>query len=47
MNRSYYVGEGLTEEDIHAKYENGILTVKIPKVENRVSEQKKYISIEG
>ena len=47
MSRSYYVGKGVTEEDIHAKYENGILTLQIPKDEKKPVEEKKYISIEG
>ncbi len=32
-SRSYYVGEGVKEEDVKAKYENGVLTVDIPKEE--------------
>ena len=47
MSRSYYVGKGVTEEDIHAKYENGILTLQIPKDEKKPVDEKKYISIEG
>ena len=31
MSRTFYVGESVTENDIHAKYENGILTVDLPK----------------
>ena len=33
MSRSYYVGENLEEEDIKAKFENGVLTLDFPKVE--------------
>lgn len=29
--RSYYVGDGLTEEDVKAKYLNGTLFIDIPK----------------
>ena len=47
MSRSFYVGEGVEQEDIHAKYENGILKLSIPKKDAREVEQKKYISIEG
>ena len=47
MSRSFYVGEGLTEKDIHAKYENGILTLDFPKEEKKAVENKHYISIEG
>ena len=34
-SRSFYVGEGVKEEDIRAKFENGILKLSIPKVENK------------
>ena len=47
MSRSFYVGEGVTEEDIHAKYEDGILKLSVPKKDKKAVEQKKYISIEG
>ena len=47
-SRSFYVGEGVKEEEIRAKFENGILKLSIPKVENKPQvEEKKYISIEG
>ncbi len=47
MSRTFYVGEGMKEEDIHAKYENGILSLEIPKeIEKKVPE-KRYIAIEG
>ena len=44
--RSFYVGDGITEADIKATFKHGILTVHIPKKENKVPE-KNYISIEG
>ena len=47
MSRSFYVGEGITEEDIHGKFENGILKLDISKEEVRKVEQKKRIAIEG
>ena len=31
MQRSFYVGDAVTEEDIHAKFENGVLTLSVPK----------------
>ena len=31
MSRSFYVGEGLEQKDIRAKFENGILQLSIPK----------------
>ena len=46
--RSFYVGEQLTEEDIKARFENGVLKVSIPKKEEKPKvEEKKFISIEG
>ena len=44
MSRSYYVGENLKEEDISAKFENGILNLEIQKKEP-VKEEKKFIQI--
>ena len=48
-SRSFYVGEDVTEEDIKAKYENGVLTMCIPKKEAKAPEvpEKKLIAIEG
>ena len=46
--RSFYVGSELKEEDIKAKFENGILKLEVPKKEfEKKIEQKKYIQIEG
>ena len=47
MSRSFYVGEDITQEDIHAKYEDGILRLTVPKKEEKKVEQKNYINIEG
>ena len=44
MSRSFYVGENITEKDIHAKYENGILSFWLPKDEKKKIENN-YISI--
>ena len=30
MSRSFYVGDAITEEDVHAKYEDGILKLSVP-----------------
>ncbi len=48
MKRSFYVGEEITEEDIKAKFEDGILKLQVPKkeIEEKVPE-KKTIAIEG
>ena len=47
-SRSFYVGDAVTEADIKAKFENGTLTMMIPKKEVQPTvENKKYIAIEG
>ncbi|NLK77823.1 MAG: Hsp20/alpha crystallin family protein [Clostridiales bacterium] len=46
MSRSFYVGD-ISENDIHAKYEDGILTLDIPKEDKKAVESKHYIAIEG
>lgn len=47
-SRSFYVGEQMTQEDIKAKFEGGILKVSIPKKEEKPAvEESKYIAIEG
>ncbi|MBQ4486358.1 MAG: Hsp20/alpha crystallin family protein, partial [Oscillospiraceae bacterium] len=33
MQRSFYVGEELTEEDIKAKFADGVLSITVPKKE--------------
>ncbi len=48
MSRSFYVGDSVKQEDIHAKYESGVLKLSIPKEDRRPQvEEKKYIAIEG
>ena len=47
MSRSFYVGEGITQKDIHAKFENGILKLRVPKEDKKAVEQSKLIAIEG
>ena len=46
MRRTFYVGEALTEEDIHAKYENGVLSLTIPKKDQKELPERKSIAIE-
>ena len=47
-SRSFYVGDQVTEADIKAKFENGTLTLLVPKMEEKPAvENKKYIAIEG
>ena len=49
MSRSFYIGEDIKQEDIHAKYESGVLKLSIPKKEAKKPEieGRKYIAIEG
>ena len=46
--RSFYVGENVTQEDIKGQFKHGILRLTIPKKEAKPIEDKKsYIAIEG
>ena len=47
LQRSFYVGDNLTEKDIAAKFENGVLSLSVPKAEARKLPEKKTIMIEG
>ena len=47
MQRSFYVGDAVTEEDVKAKFEDGILRLSIPKKDAKAVETKKTIAIEG
>ena len=44
--RSFYVGEEVTQDDIKASFRHGILRLDIPKKENKKVEGNKYIAIE-
>ena len=46
MNRTFYVGDNLTQQDIQAKFEDGILKISVPKKDVQQIEQNKYIAIE-
>ena len=46
--RSFYVGEEVTQEDIKGEYKHGILKLFVPKKEAKtVASDPKYIAIEG
>lgn len=47
VSRSFHVGDKVTEEDIHAKFENGILKLTLPKPDGRKADESKCIAIEG
>ena len=47
MQRSFYVGEAITEEDVKASYEDGVLHLIVPKKDAPKVPEKKTIMIEG
>ncbi len=48
MSRSFFVGDAVTQDEVKAKYENGILKLSIPKkAEKEAVENKNKIAIEG
>ena len=47
VQRSFYVGDAITEEDIKAKYEHGILKLSVPKKDAKAVETSRNIAIEG
>ena len=45
--RSFYVGDDVKQEDVKAKFENGVLTLSVPKKDAKPAvEEKNYIAIE-
>ncbi len=48
LQRSFFVGKDLKQEDVHAKYDNGILEITFPKEEAREKLPENHtIAIEG
>ena len=47
MQRSFYVGQNMTEEDVKAHFEDGVLHLNLPKKDARKVPEKKTICIEG
>ena len=47
MQRSFYVGDAVKQEDVKAKFEDGVLKLSIPKNETEKLPEKQYIAIEG
>ena len=45
-SRSFYLGDGIKEEDIKAQLDNGELIVTFPKKEQKEIEESRFISIE-
>lgn len=46
MQRSYYLGEGFTEDDVKAKFEDGVLRITLPKKQPEAVNAAKHIAIE-
>ena len=44
-SRSFYVGEGIKESDVHASFENGILKIELPTEQKKEEQEKKFIEI--
>ena len=47
MQRSFYVGEAVTEDQVSAKFEHGVLKLNVPKMDQPKVPEKKTIMIEG
>ncbi len=47
MQRSFYVGDALDENDVKAKFEDGVLSLVFPKEKEPELPEKKTIAIEG
>ena len=47
MQRSFYVGDAITEEDVKAKFEHGVLSLTVAKKNAPEVSEKKTIMIEG
>ena len=47
MQRSFYVGDGINENDVKAKFEDGVLSLSFPKEKEPEIPEKKTIMIEG
>ena len=47
VSRSFYVGDNVRKEDIHPKFENGILSFTVPKEQKAVEKNSHFIAIEG
>ena len=47
-SRSFYIGDNISEDEIHASFKNGTLKLEIPKKEEKKElPEKKYIEISG
>ena len=46
MNRTFFVGNAVTAEEVHAKFEDGILKLEVPKKDPKAVETRNFIAIE-
>ena len=46
MNRTFFVGNAVTAEEVHAKFEDGILKLAVPKKDPKAVETRNFIAIE-
>lgn len=44
-SRTFYVGKEITDQDVKASFEDGILTLTVPSQKKKEIEEKKYIEI--
>ena len=44
-SRSFYVGEGVKDTDVHATFTDGILKIELPTEQKKEEEEKKFIDI--
>ncbi len=47
MTRSFYIGENIKEEDVKARFEDGVLTLDFPKERPVALPERKTIQIQG
>ena len=47
MQRSFYVGDSIKQEDVKAKFEQGVLKLSFPKEGEKKLPEKQLIMIEG
>lgn len=45
-SRTFYVGDTIKDTDVHASYNDGVLTLTIPTPEKKEAETKKFIDIQ-
>lgn len=46
VSRSFYVGDAYEQKDLKAKFENGILSITLPKKDQKKLDSENYIEIE-